>query len=103
MFNVIVGQMIQEINRIESGAKEISVSGMELEQVIGELRGLSGMESPISALKRLHGDMGDETAVLRQMWQVLEETLSDYMDCEKRACGHLEQSMVLYTERKGVQ
>lgn len=102
MFNVIVGQMMQEVNRIESETNEISVYGMELEQAIGELEALSGMENPIAALKHQYMEIGDESIVLRQMQQSLNETLSNYMNCEKRTCNHVEQNIVLYTDRKGV-
>lgn len=97
MFSISINQIMAEYDRVERQTAELSHQLSELEQVIRELRGLSGMEGAISELKKQHSEMEAESVVMNQMVQALGQISLDYMSCENRICDDGEQNVIYYT------
>lgn len=100
MFSIITNQTIQECNLMEKQTAELMELMLELEQVTGEVRGISCMEQPVARLEHQYSEMDFEHTVLKQMMLGLNKIILNYMNCENRICDNGEQNVILYTRQE---
>ena len=100
MFSILTDQAIQECSLLEKQVSEISGQIYELEQVIRELRNLSGMDGPIAGLSHQVSEMEFQHTVLKQMLMAFNKAILTYISCENRICDNGEQNVIMYNRQE---
>lgn len=96
MFSIRTEQVIQEVGQLERQVSELLACGLELGQAVWNLQGLSGMEDSAAGLERRRLDMEDECMFLNQMMLALNKIILDYLGCENKICGNVEENVCFY-------
>lgn len=100
MFSILINQAIQECNNLERQVSEMSEQRLELEQIIKELKSLSGMEEPVGRLENQYSELKFQYTVLRQFMLGLNKIVLDYLNYENRICDNSEQNIILYARQE---
>lgn len=88
MFSIITNPAIQDCSRLEKQVSDLRLQRVELEQIIKELSGLSGLQEAAARLARQHSEMEFQHTVLRQMQQALNQVTFSYIKCENEICDN---------------
>lgn len=100
MFQVIIMQLYNSCSQIEQQVRTLSGVVEELESIIPTVSALSGTEELVD---RLNGDLRDlreEELLLRQMLQVLNKILLNYVNCEDRLINEFEQNIYFFQPKE---
>lgn len=92
MFQVMIIQLHDSCRQIEQQVRALSGVVEELERVISAVAALDGMEDIATELKKKLADVQEEEVILRQMLQVLNKILLNYVSCESRLINEFEQN-----------
>lgn len=68
----------------------------ELEQVMQQLNGLSGMDGVLMGLRRQRDKIEESRRTLDRMVQCLEKAVLYYNSCEDRICDYAQQEAIIY-------
>ncbi|MBD5450246.1 MAG: hypothetical protein HDR28_08870 [Lachnospiraceae bacterium] len=100
MFKVIIMHLYNSCSQIEQQVRTLSGVVEELESVILTVSALPGTEELVG---RLNGDLRDlreEELLLRQMLQVLNKILLNYVNCEDRLINEFEQNIYFFQPKE---
>lgn len=100
MFQVIIMQLYNSCSQIEQQVRTLSGVVEELESIIPTVSALTGTEE---LADRLNGDLRDlceEELLLRQMLQVLNKILLNYVNCEGRLINEFEQNIYFFQPKE---
>jgi len=100
MFQVIIMQLYNSCSQIEQQVRTLSGVVEELESIIPTVSVLPGAEE---LADRLNGDLRDlreEELLLRQMLQVLNKILLNYVNCEDRLINEFEQNIYFFQPKE---
>lgn len=100
MFQVIIMQLYNSCSQIEQQVRTLSGVVEELESIIPTVSALPGTEELVD---RLNGDLRDlreEELLLRQMLQVLNKILLNYVNCEDRLINEFEQNIYFFQPKE---
>ena len=100
MFSIVTNQVMEDCLQLEQCVSQLKTENMEMESIIREIGSLSGMDEVMTRLKSQHSGIREEIRILRQMMLGLDKTVLYYMNCERRICENVEQSMIQYVRRE---
>lgn len=72
----------------------------ELERVLPQLGGLSGMDTVQMGLRRQRDRLEESRRTLNRMLQCIEKTILYYNSCEDRICDFAQQEIIVYRRHK---
>jgi hypothetical protein len=99
MFSIRLEQAAVCCSELESQSRHLRDQIYEVQQVKGNLSGLSGMDNVKRRLDNQISAIENEYYILSQMLQALNKILLNYSKCENRICDNAEQSIIVYQRR----
>ena len=99
MFQVAIGQLQYECNRIEGQVRTLYSLAEELEKVMQSVALIPDMEEIAVRLGKELLRVREEEDVLRQMLQALDKILLNYTGCENRILNEFEQNIYFFKPR----
>lgn len=85
---------IQQNLRQQLGSLDSEIG--ELERVLPQLGGLSGMDGVLMGLRRQRDRLEESRRTLDRMLQCIEKTVLYYDSCEDRICDYAQQEIIVY-------
>lgn len=89
---------IQQNLRQQLGSLDSEIG--ELERVLQQLGGLSGMDAVLMGLRRQRNRLEESRRTLDRMLQCIEKTILYYNSCEDRICDFALQEIIVYRRRR---
>lgn len=68
----------------------------EIEHVMQQLGGLSGMDAVLMGLRRRRDQLEESRRTLDRMQKCLEKVILSYDSCEDRLCDYAQQEIIVY-------
>lgn len=99
MFQVMIAQLQNSADRMERQIRQLSYAEDSLVGVITAMSSMSGMGDIVPQLRRNLADIRQESEILRQMLQVLDKTLQNYISYENRIVSEFEQNSYSFMPR----
>lgn len=96
MLKIRMNQAIDIQQNLERQLRFLDNQTGDLEQVMQQLGGLSGMDGVLMGLRRQRDRMEESRRTLNRMIQCLEKTILYYNSCEDRICDYAQQEAILY-------
>lgn len=100
MFQVIIMQLNNSCSQIEQQVRTLTGIVEELESIIPTVSALPGMEEFADRLNSDLRDLREEELILRQMLQVLNKILLNYVNCEDRLINEFEQNIYFFQPKE---
>lgn len=100
MFQVIIMQLYNSCNQMEQQVRTLSGVVEELESIIPAVSALPGTEELADRLNSDLWDLREEELLLRQMMQVLNKILLNYVNCEDRLINEFEQNIYFFQPKE---
>lgn len=96
---MIIMQLHNSCSQIEQQVRVLLDVAEELEDMIPIVASVPGMEDIADKIKSKLRDVQEEEMVLRQMLQVLNKVLLNYVNCENRIINEFEQNAYYFQPR----
>ncbi|MCM1122694.1 MAG: hypothetical protein NC416_08925 [Eubacterium sp.] len=100
MFQVMIVQLYNSCNQIEQQVRTLCSVAEELESIIPAVSILPDTKELVGRLSGDLRDLREEELLLRQMLQVLNKTLLNYVNCEDRLINEFEQNIYFFQPKE---
>lgn len=96
MLKIRMNQAIDVQQNLERQLRHLDGQIGDLEQVMQQLNGLSGMDGVLMGLRRQRDRLEESRRTFYRMTQCLEKTILYYSSCEDRICDYAQQEAIVY-------
>lgn len=100
MFQVIIIHLYNSCGQIEKQVRALQGVAQELESIVPAVNALPGMEEIAGRLVGQLEQVREEERLLRQMLQVLNKILLNYVSCEDRLINEFEQNIYFFQPKE---
>jgi len=100
MLKIRISQVIDVQQNLKQQLGRLNNEIGDMEQVMQQLNGLSGMDEVQMALRRRRDQLEESYRTLNRMIQCIEKAVLYYSSCEERICDNAQQEIIVYRRHR---